>query len=111
MYSKVGKWGGSSAIRLPKAAMEQLGIDDGAELEITVENGKLIASPVAPAYSLRALVAAARKAEAKSDAKAASEKPKAEAKAAAKPKAESKPKAAPKPKAEAKPEATKKSDK
>lgn len=61
MYSKVGKWGGSSAIRLPKAAMEQLGINDGAELEISVRDGKLIASPVAPSYSLRSLVKKAQK--------------------------------------------------
>ena len=36
----VSKWGNSSAIRLPKAVMEELGIKQGEVIEMTVQNGK-----------------------------------------------------------------------
>ena len=36
----VSKWGISSAIRLPKAVMEELGIKQGEVIEMTVQNGK-----------------------------------------------------------------------
>jgi antitoxin MazE len=36
----VSKWGNSSAIRLPKAVMEELGIKQGEVVEMTVKDGK-----------------------------------------------------------------------
>jgi antitoxin MazE len=36
----VSKWGNSSAIRLPKAVMEELGIKQGEVIEMTVQDGK-----------------------------------------------------------------------
>jgi antitoxin MazE len=36
----VSKWGNSSAIRLPKAVMEELGIKQGEVVEMTAQNGK-----------------------------------------------------------------------
>ena len=60
MRSKVGKWGGSSAIRLPKAAIDKLGIREGADVDLSVEDGKLIVRPVALRYSLDDLVNEAR---------------------------------------------------
>jgi antitoxin MazE len=36
----VSKWGNSSAIRLPKAVMEELGIKQGEVIEMTVKDGK-----------------------------------------------------------------------
>jgi antitoxin MazE len=36
----VSKWGNSSAIRLPKAMMEELGIKQGEVVEMTVKDGK-----------------------------------------------------------------------
>ena len=36
----VSKWGNFSAIRLPKAVMEELGIKQGEVIEMTVQNGK-----------------------------------------------------------------------
>jgi antitoxin MazE len=36
----VSKWGNSSAIRLPKAVMEELGLKQGEVVEMTVQNGK-----------------------------------------------------------------------
>lgn len=36
----VSKWGNSTAIRLPKAVVEALGIKQGEIIEMTVQNGK-----------------------------------------------------------------------
>jgi antitoxin MazE len=38
----VSKWGNSSAIRLPKAVMEELGLKQGEVIEMTVQNGKAV---------------------------------------------------------------------
>jgi antitoxin MazE len=38
----VSKWGNSSAIRLPKAVMEELGIKQGEVIEMTVKDGKAL---------------------------------------------------------------------
>ena len=36
----VSKWGNSTAIRLPKAVVEQLGLKQGELVEMSVENGR-----------------------------------------------------------------------
>ena len=41
MRVKIAKWGNSAAIRLPKAVMEGLKIDEGAELELSLVEGEL----------------------------------------------------------------------
>ena len=38
----ISKWGNSSAIRLPKAAMDELGLADGDTVDLTVRNGQAI---------------------------------------------------------------------
>jgi antitoxin MazE len=38
----VSKWGNSSAIRLPKAVMEELGLKQGEVIEMTVKDGKAV---------------------------------------------------------------------
>ena len=38
----VSKWGNSSAIRLPKAVMDELGIKQGEIIEMTVKDGKAV---------------------------------------------------------------------
>ena len=38
----VSKWGNSSAIRLPKAVMEELGLKLGEVIEMTVKDGKAV---------------------------------------------------------------------
>jgi antitoxin MazE len=38
----VSKWGNSSAIRLPKAVMEELGLKQGEVVEMTVKDGKAL---------------------------------------------------------------------
>lgn len=44
----IAKWGNSSAIRLPKAVMEELGLKPGGSVNLTVENGKAVLEPVRP---------------------------------------------------------------
>ena len=36
------KWGNSSAIKLPKAAMNELGLANGDTVDLTVNNGQVI---------------------------------------------------------------------
>jgi antitoxin MazE len=38
----VSKWGNSSAIRLPKAVMDELGLKQGQVIEMTVKDGKAV---------------------------------------------------------------------
>jgi antitoxin MazE len=44
----ISKWGNSSAIRLPKAVMKELGLKPGQSVQLTVENGRGILEPVRP---------------------------------------------------------------
>ena len=41
----VGKWGNSLGLRIPKALAEQVGLQDGTAVEITVESGRLVIVP------------------------------------------------------------------
>lgn len=41
MKVKVAKWGNSLGVRLPKAAIEAIGVKDGSELSLTVEGDAL----------------------------------------------------------------------
>ena len=43
---QISKWGNSAGIRLPKAAMEELGIKTGQHVEFTVKDGKSTIKPV-----------------------------------------------------------------
>lgn len=60
MQSRVGMWGGSCAIRLPKMAVESLGLHAGEAVELEIENGALVVRPVTGRYRLTDLVAEAQ---------------------------------------------------
>jgi antitoxin MazE len=45
---QIAKWGNSSAIRLPKAALDELGLKQGDTLDLTIENGKAVLQPERP---------------------------------------------------------------
>jgi len=52
------KWGNSLAVRFPQSLLAQLNIQVDGELEISVEEGRLILTPVnKPKYSLDDLLA------------------------------------------------------
>jgi antitoxin MazE len=45
---QISKWGNSSAIRLPKAMLKELGLKPGQTVELTVRDGKGIIEPLKP---------------------------------------------------------------
>ena len=45
---QISKWGNSSAIRLPKAVLDELGLKPGQTVELTVQDGKGIIEPANP---------------------------------------------------------------
>lgn len=42
----LSSWGNAQAVRLPKALRERVGMDDGSQIEATVENGAIVLKPV-----------------------------------------------------------------
>jgi antitoxin MazE len=56
MRTRIAKWGNSLAVRLPKPFMEELGLVEGAEVEITLRDGQLVLSAAVREYALKELV-------------------------------------------------------
>lgn len=56
MNAKIGNWGGSAAIRVPKKAAKLLGLTEGSEVDISVRDGALIIRPVVARYTLAQLL-------------------------------------------------------
>jgi len=48
MVKQIRKVGNSNALLLDKAILELLGLDEGGEVQLTVDNGSLIVTPVTP---------------------------------------------------------------
>jgi antitoxin MazE len=46
METKIQKWGNSLAVRLPKIFADQTGIENGSDVRIFVENGKIVVLPL-----------------------------------------------------------------
>ncbi|RPI02769.1 MAG: AbrB/MazE/SpoVT family DNA-binding domain-containing protein [Calditrichaeota bacterium] len=46
METKIQKWGNSLAVRLPKAFAEQTGIENGSNVQISIEDEKIILVPI-----------------------------------------------------------------
>lgn len=57
MCTNVKRWGNSLAIRLPKAIATELDLQDDAEVNVTVEDGKIVISRTQRKYALDSLVA------------------------------------------------------
>ena len=58
MNSHVQRWGNSLAIRIPKVFADETGLAPNDEVEITVQNGQIILTPIkSKAYSLDQLLA------------------------------------------------------
>jgi antitoxin MazE len=58
MKTSIQRWGNSLAVRLPKAFAENIGLMDNSPVEITIDNGQLVITPLRePTYSLDALLA------------------------------------------------------
>lgn len=55
---QVSRWGNSSAIRLPKAVLDALGLRDGSRVILTVDKGRAVIEPAGPRVpTLREIVA------------------------------------------------------
>jgi antitoxin MazE len=58
MLIQIQKWGNSLAIRIPKSFAKETAIDQGSLLDLSVVDGKLVATPITEReYSLEALLA------------------------------------------------------
>lgn len=55
MESRITKWGNSLALRVPRAFAAEMGLENGTEVELTLQDGQLIITPRAPSYSLETL--------------------------------------------------------
>ena len=45
MRARIQRWGNSLALRLPKAAAEEMGVSEGSSVEITAGVAKLVVRP------------------------------------------------------------------
>jgi antitoxin MazE len=48
MRVRVQKWGNSLALRIPKSFALETGLGSGAEVDLTVEGGRLVVTPLEP---------------------------------------------------------------
>ncbi len=60
MITKIGTWGGSSAVRLPKSLVEDLGLKPGDAMDVRLEGDRLIMRPMQAPLSPKDLAAAAK---------------------------------------------------
>ncbi|MGH2792705.1 MAG: AbrB/MazE/SpoVT family DNA-binding domain-containing protein [Actinomycetota bacterium] len=59
MESRVQKWGNSLGLRIPKSFAEEVEVEDGSPIDISVVNGELVVRPLRPReYDLESLVEA-----------------------------------------------------
>jgi len=57
MHTTIRKWGNSLAVRIPKPFVEETHIASGSEVDLTVDDGKIVIVPQAePKYNLTELL-------------------------------------------------------
>lgn len=56
MHTHVAKWGASCALRLPKMAVEMLGLYAGQSVSLSIDKDSLVIRKDAPRYTLKDLV-------------------------------------------------------
>ena len=57
VFTTIQKWGNSQAVRLPKAILEKVSLKENDKVEIRVEEGNLVISPVKRRVSLQERIA------------------------------------------------------
>ncbi|CCQ94742.1 Transcriptional regulator/antitoxin, MazE [[Clostridium] ultunense Esp] len=57
MYTTIQKWGNSQGVRLPKVILEMANLNENDTVELKVENGKVIISPVKEHRTLKERIA------------------------------------------------------
>jgi antitoxin MazE len=58
MRTRISKWGNSLAVRIPKLFVDELGLTDGAEVEIVVSDGHIVLTAAGREYGLEELAEA-----------------------------------------------------
>ncbi|WP_013322315.1 AbrB/MazE/SpoVT family DNA-binding domain-containing protein [Gloeothece verrucosa] len=56
VIQKLSQWGNSLGIRLPQAIIQEIGLNEGDLLRISLENNRIILSPARPKYTLSELL-------------------------------------------------------
>ena len=56
MRTRIAKWGNSLGLRIPKAFTSDAGLNAGDEVELTIEGGRILITPVGKDYRLAELV-------------------------------------------------------
>ncbi|RPI70955.1 MAG: AbrB/MazE/SpoVT family DNA-binding domain-containing protein [Ignavibacteriales bacterium] len=56
MKATIQKWGNSLAIRIPKSITKDTRVSEGSNIDIMIENGKIVLSPIKKEYSLKELL-------------------------------------------------------
>lgn len=57
MKIQIQKWGNSLALRIPKSFAIESKITQGATVDVSIENGKIIVFPIAEEFTLEDLLA------------------------------------------------------
>ena len=45
MKTRIAKWGNSLALRVPQPFAEEVGLEEGSEVELSISEGKLVLAP------------------------------------------------------------------
>ncbi len=57
MQTRIQKWGNSLALRIPKSFAQEIGLDQDATVNVSLEDGRLVVVPVAePPLTLEQLL-------------------------------------------------------
>jgi len=57
MRIRVQKWGNSLAVRIPKSFARETAIEDGAEVDLALEEGRIVLTPIPePEFTLEDLL-------------------------------------------------------
>jgi antitoxin MazE len=57
MRARVQKWGNSLALRIPRSAAEACSLESGAEVDLAMDDGRLVVTRVTERYRLDDLLA------------------------------------------------------
>ncbi len=58
MRARVQRWGNGLALRIPRAFATETELEPGSEVELTLDDGRLVITPIGPAvYQLKNLLA------------------------------------------------------
>ena len=61
MRTRIAKWGNSLAVRVPQPFAEEVGLEEGREVDLSLVDGKLVLSPSREEWSLDRLIAGIKK--------------------------------------------------